>query len=66
MGLDQTGDPNRRIRLPVAPASPDIFSPTKLLNDDLLGPELVDNGCHHLGALDLRRPDDWPRGIAGD
>ena len=66
MGLDQTGDPHGRIGLPVAPASPDILAPTKLLNNDFLGTELVDNGTDHLSTLDLGGPNGRSRRIAGD
>ena len=56
-GLDQTGDPDRGVGLAVAPSSSHVLAPTKLLNDDFLGAELVHNNGNHLGAIDLRGSD---------
>src|SRR4051812_29527618 len=61
---DQTGDLDRGVRLAMAPASPHVLATTELLDDDLLGPELVDDLRDDLGAFDDRGPDRRARGPA--
>jgi hypothetical protein len=50
---DQSSDPDRGVGLTVAASPPNVFSPPKFLNDDLLGSKLVHHYGSHLGALDL-------------
>ena len=66
MSLDQAGDPDRGVGLTVAPPSPYVLAPTKLLNDNLLGAELVHNDRNHLGAVDLGGPDGRTGRSTGD
>ena len=66
MSLDQAGDPDRGVGLTVAPPSPYVLTPTKLLNDNLLGAELVHNDRNHLGAVDLGGPDGRTGRSTGD
>ena len=41
--LEETGDSHGGVGLPVAAATTDVLAASELLNDDLLGAELVDN-----------------------
>lgn len=66
MSLHQAGDPNRGVGLTVAPPSPYVLASTKLLNDNLLGAELVHNDRNHLGAVDLGGPDGRTGRSTGD
>src|SRR5271157_3533293 len=66
MSLDQAGDPDRGVGLTVAPSSPYVLAPTKLLNDNLLGAELVHNDPNHLGTVDLGGPDGRSGRSSGD
>jgi hypothetical protein len=64
--LDDAGDTHRRVRLPVASFPSHILTSTELLNDDLLGAELVDDGRDHLGAGDHRSSECQTRRPPGD
>jgi hypothetical protein len=54
LGLNDARDLNHRKRLPMAVLAAHVLTPPKLLDDDLLGPELVDNLARHLGTLNRR------------
>jgi hypothetical protein len=56
-GLNQTGDLNHRKRLSMTVLAPYVLAPSKLLNDDLLGTELVDDLGGHLSPGEHWCPD---------
>ena len=61
LSWDDAGDQDRREWLTMTIASANVFASAELLNDDLLGSELIDNLADHTSAGDCGRAD---RGVA--
>src|SRR5262249_17422819 len=57
---DDLSDPHRRVRLPMTFSPPHVLAPPELLDDDLLGAELVDDLGDHAGSPHGRGADRRP------